>query len=194
MSLVTRATSAPRRSSLWSARLSRWMWPISRPRRWNSASSLRVPRRTTAWRWAIPEMTRATAAISAEHGDEADADASVADDAAVDRLLQQDRHDDPPDGADDRQHPRDAEALAQDRRLLQAAPDRVHRREPRRRRREATARLDEHVSHRRLPTTASARPPARSALERLDQLRGTPALRAISSACVPWSTTVPRST
>ena len=41
MSLVTRATSAPRRSSLWSARLSRWMWAISRARRSYSACSLR---------------------------------------------------------------------------------------------------------------------------------------------------------
>ncbi len=41
------------------------MWPISRPRSWYSASSLRVPRRTTAWRWAMPEMINATAATAA---------------------------------------------------------------------------------------------------------------------------------
>ena len=87
----------------------------------------------------------------AENADETDAHALVADDAAVDRLLQQDRHDDPPDGADDGQQPRDAESLAQDRRLLEAAADRVHRREARRRRREAATRLDDHVSHRRPP-------------------------------------------
>ena len=45
MSLVTRATSAPRRSSLWSARLSRWMCSNRRTRSPYSASSLRRPRR-----------------------------------------------------------------------------------------------------------------------------------------------------
>ena len=65
MSLVTRATRAPRRSSLWSARLMRWMWAISRARRSYSACSLRRPSRTTAVRWATPAITRATAAMAA---------------------------------------------------------------------------------------------------------------------------------
>ncbi len=61
MSLVTRATSPPRRSSPWSARLKRWMWPISRSRKSYSARSLRTLSRYDAWRNATPEINTATA-------------------------------------------------------------------------------------------------------------------------------------
>ena len=126
-----------------------------------------------------------------EDADESDADVAFAHDAAVDRLLEEDRHDDPPDGADGRQQPRHAESLAQDRRLLQPAADRVDGRESGRRSRVATGWLDEQVSHGSLPTSRST--PVRSASNASTSWRY-PALRDINSACGPWSTTVPRST
>ena len=61
--------------------------------------------------------------------DEPDLDRVVADDAAVDGLLDRDRHDHPATGADRRDQPRHAEPLAQDRCLLEAAADGVDRRE-----------------------------------------------------------------
>ena len=60
---------------------------------------------------------------------EVDPHVVVPDDAAVDRLLDQDRHDHPAAGADRRQHPRQRQPLAQDRRLLQPTADRGRRRE-----------------------------------------------------------------
>ena len=87
-----------------------------------------------------------------ELGDEADAHLLGTHDPFVDGLLEEDRNDHASHGADDRQHPRDTKALAQDRGLLQPATDRPHRREPRWWRRESAARFDHQVSHRRPPS------------------------------------------
>ena len=60
-----------------------------------SASSLRPARRATAARLATVATTMTTAAIGREPGDDADLHL-VVDVALVDRLLDEDRHDDPP--------------------------------------------------------------------------------------------------
>ena len=156
MSLVTRATSAPRRSSLWSARLIRWMCSIKRVRRSLSACSLRTPSRTTAVRWQTAgDRRRAPTRDQRAPDDEVHRAPRRPIDAAVDRLLDEDRHDHPPTGADRRQQPGERQALPQDRRLLEPTPDR-------RGRREAPHRL----GHRRLVMSA-CRPVG---LERFDQL------------------------
>ena len=65
-----------------------------------------------------------------QRDDQPDAHALRGHDAAIDGLLQQDRHDDPAGGADGRQQPGQTETLAQHRRLLQSPVDGVHAGEP----------------------------------------------------------------
>ena len=96
----------------------RWMWAISRARRSYSACSLRRPRRTTAVRWATPAIDEGDGGDRRAARRRSRRDAAVGVDALVDRLLQEDRHDDPAGRADRGEAPRERQALAQDRRLL----------------------------------------------------------------------------
>ena len=86
--------------------------------------------------------------------------AAVVGDALVDRLLDEDRHDDPTGRPDRGEAPRERQPLAQHRRLLQAAVDRVDGRE-------AADRLI-HCRHHPPPPTASGVGLA-VGLERLDE-------------------------
>ena len=122
-SLVTRETSAPRRSVFWVSRGRSWTWrnalirSVARPR------SEVVKSRLVMTYDARLVTTIATAASEAHHDDEPDVGAAGAVQAAVEGLLDGDRHDDLAERGEDREDEGDAEALLELGRDRHAAAD-----------------------------------------------------------------------